>query len=124
MPQILLTGQLKEKPTYRLWYLYRSFVHGGVVRHPIPPRFLAPIDCSKIPALDESWQISIWFGKQMALPMPIFLLPPSPLSRGTSPLPPSLGGGGEVRKPCHLWCVGRPDGKGTTIDRATHIDTV
>ncbi len=27
MPQRLLTGQLKEKPTYRVWCLYRSFVH-------------------------------------------------------------------------------------------------
>ena len=27
MPQILLTGQLKEKPTYRVWCLYSSFVH-------------------------------------------------------------------------------------------------
>ncbi len=28
MPQILLTGQLKEKPTYRVLCLYSSFVHG------------------------------------------------------------------------------------------------
>jgi hypothetical protein len=28
MPQILLTGQLKEKLTYRVWCLYSSFVHG------------------------------------------------------------------------------------------------
>ncbi len=28
MPQSLLTGQLKEKPTYRFWCLYSSFVHG------------------------------------------------------------------------------------------------
>ncbi len=28
MPQSLLTGQLKEKPTYRVWCLYSSFVHG------------------------------------------------------------------------------------------------
>jgi hypothetical protein len=28
MPQILLTGQLKENPTYRVWCLYSSFVHG------------------------------------------------------------------------------------------------
>jgi hypothetical protein len=28
MPQILLTGQLKEKPTYRVWCLYSSSVHG------------------------------------------------------------------------------------------------
>ncbi len=28
MPQSLLTGQLKEKPTYRVWFLYSSFVHG------------------------------------------------------------------------------------------------
>jgi hypothetical protein len=27
MLQILLTGQLKEKPTYRVLYLYSSFVH-------------------------------------------------------------------------------------------------
>ncbi len=27
MPQSLLTGQLKEKPTYRVWCLYGSFVH-------------------------------------------------------------------------------------------------
>jgi hypothetical protein len=27
MPQSLLTGQLKEKPTYRVWCLYSSFVH-------------------------------------------------------------------------------------------------
>ncbi len=27
MPQILLTGQLIEKPTYRVWCLYSSFVH-------------------------------------------------------------------------------------------------
>jgi hypothetical protein len=27
MPQSLLTGQLKEKPTYRVWCLYNSFVH-------------------------------------------------------------------------------------------------
>jgi hypothetical protein len=27
MPQSLLTGQLKEKPTYRVWRLYSSFVH-------------------------------------------------------------------------------------------------
>jgi hypothetical protein len=29
MPQSLLTGQLKEKPTYRVWCLYSSFVHGS-----------------------------------------------------------------------------------------------
>ncbi len=28
MPQSLLTGQLKEKPTYRVWCLYSSLVHG------------------------------------------------------------------------------------------------
>ncbi len=28
MPQSLLTGQLKGKPTYRVWCLYSSFVHG------------------------------------------------------------------------------------------------
>jgi hypothetical protein len=28
MPQILLTGQLIEKPTYRVLCLYSSFVHG------------------------------------------------------------------------------------------------
>ncbi len=28
MPQSLLAGQLKEKPTYRVWCLYSSFVHG------------------------------------------------------------------------------------------------
>jgi hypothetical protein len=28
MPQSLFTGQLKEKPTYRVWCLYISFVHG------------------------------------------------------------------------------------------------
>ncbi len=27
MPQSLLTGQQKEKPTYRVWCLYSSFVH-------------------------------------------------------------------------------------------------
>jgi hypothetical protein len=27
MPQSLLTGQLKEKLTYRVWCLYSSFVH-------------------------------------------------------------------------------------------------
>ncbi len=27
MPQILLTGQLKLKPTYRVWCLYSLFVH-------------------------------------------------------------------------------------------------
>ncbi len=27
MPQSLLTGQLQEKPTYRVWCLYSSFVH-------------------------------------------------------------------------------------------------
>jgi hypothetical protein len=27
MPQSLLKGQLKEKPTYRVWCLYSSFVH-------------------------------------------------------------------------------------------------
>ncbi len=27
MPQSLLTGQLKEKPTYRVWCLYSSLVH-------------------------------------------------------------------------------------------------
>ncbi len=27
MPQSLLTGQLKEKPTHRAWCLYSSFVH-------------------------------------------------------------------------------------------------
>jgi hypothetical protein len=31
MPQILLTGQLKEKPTYRVLCLYSSFVHGVLV---------------------------------------------------------------------------------------------
>ncbi len=30
MPQSLLTGQLKEKPTYRVRSLYSSFVHVGV----------------------------------------------------------------------------------------------
>jgi hypothetical protein len=30
MPQSLLTGQLKEKPTYRVWCLYSSSVHGAV----------------------------------------------------------------------------------------------
>jgi hypothetical protein len=29
MPQSLLTGQLKGKPTYRVWCLYSSFVHGS-----------------------------------------------------------------------------------------------
>jgi hypothetical protein len=29
MLQTLLTGQLKEKPTYRVWCLYSLFVHGG-----------------------------------------------------------------------------------------------
>jgi hypothetical protein len=29
MPRSLLTGQLKEKPTYRVWCLYSSFVHVG-----------------------------------------------------------------------------------------------
>jgi hypothetical protein len=28
MPQSQLTDQLKEKPTYRVWCLYSSFVHG------------------------------------------------------------------------------------------------
>ncbi len=28
MLQSLLTGQMKEKPTYRVWCLYSSFVHG------------------------------------------------------------------------------------------------
>jgi hypothetical protein len=28
MPQSLLTGQLKEKPIYRVWCLYSSFVNG------------------------------------------------------------------------------------------------
>jgi hypothetical protein len=28
MPQNLLTGQLKEMPTYRVWCFYSSFVHG------------------------------------------------------------------------------------------------
>ncbi len=31
MPQSLLTGQLKEKPTYRVWCLYSSFVHGNSI---------------------------------------------------------------------------------------------
>ncbi len=31
MPQSLLKGQLKEKPTYRVWCLYSSFVHGLTV---------------------------------------------------------------------------------------------
>jgi hypothetical protein len=34
MPQILLTGQLKEKPTYRVWCLYSSFVHEGTIQSP------------------------------------------------------------------------------------------
>jgi hypothetical protein len=33
MPQSLLTGQLKEKPTYRVWCLYSSFVHAEAVQH-------------------------------------------------------------------------------------------
>jgi hypothetical protein len=28
MPQNLLISQLKEKPTYRVWCLYSSYVHG------------------------------------------------------------------------------------------------
>jgi hypothetical protein len=32
MPQSLLTGQLKEKPTYRVRCLYSSFVHGYELR--------------------------------------------------------------------------------------------
>ncbi len=34
MPQILLTGQLKEKPTYRVLCLYSSFVHAPLT--PLP----------------------------------------------------------------------------------------
>jgi hypothetical protein len=33
MPQSLLTGQLKEKPTYRGWCLYSSFVHGHTLEN-------------------------------------------------------------------------------------------
>jgi hypothetical protein len=44
MPQILLTGQLKEKPTSRVLCLYSLFVHGTV-----PLRFTALDDAS----LDE-----------------------------------------------------------------------
>jgi hypothetical protein len=40
MLQSLLTSQLKEKPTYRVWCLYSSFVHGVckavVIRHRLP----------------------------------------------------------------------------------------
>jgi hypothetical protein len=32
MPQSLLTGQLKEKPTKRVWCLYSSFIHDSSYR--------------------------------------------------------------------------------------------
>jgi hypothetical protein len=33
MPQSLLTGQLKEKPTYRVWCLCSSFIHVASLVH-------------------------------------------------------------------------------------------
>ncbi len=36
MPQSLFTGQLKEKPTYRFWCLYSSFVHDVTTRYTHP----------------------------------------------------------------------------------------
>jgi hypothetical protein len=42
MPQSLLTGQLKEKPTFMVWCLYSSFVHERntlALKLPLPPKF-------------------------------------------------------------------------------------
>ncbi len=61
MPQILLTGQLIEKPTYRVLCLYSSFIHGDpTLLQELTENYISHIGWRRT-KLSGWWKISLTF---------------------------------------------------------------